>query len=46
MIRYAKYGIAMGNAIEEAKEAAFDVTSDNDHDGIAEAIYKYIPELR
>lgn len=46
MLKYCKYGIAMGNAIEEAKSAAFDVTLDNDHDGIAEAIYKYIPELR
>lgn len=46
MIKYVKYGIAMGNAIDEAKEAAFDVTLDNDHDGIAEAIYKYIPALK
>ena len=46
MIRYVKYGIAMGNAIEEAKEAAFDVTLDNDHDGIAEAIYKYIVSVK
>lgn len=46
MIQYVKYGIAMGNAIDECKEAAFDVTLDNDHDGIAEAIYKYIPELK
>lgn len=46
MIKYVKYGIAMGNAIDEAKEAAYDVTLDNDHDGIAEAIYKYIPELK
>lgn len=45
MLKYAKYGIAMGNAIPEAKEAAFDVTSDCDHDGIAEALYKYIPTL-
>ena len=46
MLKYCKYGIAMGNAIDEAKEAAYDVTLDNDHDGIAEAIYKYIPELK
>lgn len=46
VIKYVKYGIAMGNAIDEAKEIAYDVTLDNDHDGIAEAIYKYIPELK
>jgi len=46
MLKAVKYGIAMGNAIDEAKEAAFDVTNDNDHDGIAESIYKYIPELK
>lgn len=46
MIKTVRYGIAMGNATDEVKEAAFDVTSDNDHDGIAEAVYKYIPELR
>lgn len=46
MLKYVKYGIAMGNAVDEAKEIAYDVTLDNDHDGIAEAIYKYIPELK
>lgn len=46
MLKYVKYGIAMGNAIQEAKDIAYDVTLDNDHDGIAEAIYKYIPELK
>lgn len=46
MIKYVKYGIAMGNAIDELKAVAYDVTLDNDHDGIAEAIYKYIPELK
>ncbi len=46
MLKYCKYGIAMGNAIQEAKDAAFDVTLDNDHDGIAEALLKYIPELK
>lgn len=45
MISAVKYGIAMGNATDAAKKAAFDVTADNDHDGIADAIYKYIPEL-
>lgn len=46
MIQYVKYGIAMGNAIQEAKDAAFDVTLSNNEDGIAASLYKYIPELR
>lgn len=46
MLQYVKYGIAMGNAVPEVKDIAFDITLDNDHDGIAEAIYKYIPELK
>jgi Cof subfamily protein (haloacid dehalogenase superfamily) len=46
MLTYAKYGIAMGNAIQEAKDAAYDVTLSNNEDGIAAAIEKYIPELR
>lgn len=46
MIKAVKYGIAMGNAVDSLKEVAFDVTDDNDHDGIAKAIYKYIPELK
>lgn len=45
MLSYVKYGIAMGNAVQKLKDAAFDITDDNDHDGIAKAIYKYIPEL-
>lgn len=46
MLKYYKYGIAMENAVQEAKDASFDITLDCDHDGIAEAIYKYIPELK
>lgn len=46
MIKYVKYGIAMGNAVQELKDAAFDITADNDHDGIAKALYQYIPELQ
>ncbi|MGM9948286.1 Cof-type HAD-IIB family hydrolase [Floccifex sp.] len=46
MIQYVKYGIAMGNAIDECKQVAYDITLDNDHDGIAHAIYKYIPEIQ
>lgn len=42
MIEGAGYGIAMGNAIPEVKEKAFFVTLDNDNDGVANAIEKYI----
>lgn len=46
MITAVKYGIAMGNAVDSLKKAAYDITDDNDHDGIAKALYKYIPELK
>ena len=46
MIRAVGYGIAMGNAVDSLKQAAFGVTDDCDHDGIAKAIYRYIPELK
>lgn len=43
MIRAAGVGIAMRNAVEEAKAAADYVTErDNDHDAIAEIIEKFI----
>jgi Cof subfamily protein (haloacid dehalogenase superfamily) len=42
MITYAGLGIAMGNAIEELKSVAQYVTSDNDNDGVAKAIEKFI----
>ena len=45
MLEYVKYGIAMGNAVDACKASAFDVTDDNNHDGIAKAVLKYIPEL-
>lgn len=35
MIQYAKYGIAMGNAIPELKENAYAITKSNNDDGIA-----------
>lgn len=44
MIESAGYGIAMGNAIAEVKEKAFFVTLDNDYDGVAYAIDKFIPQ--
>lgn len=42
MIDYAGLGVAMGNATDSLKEKADYVTSSNNHDGVAEAIEKYI----
>jgi len=42
MISYAGLGIAMGNAIDEVKNIAQYITSDNDNDGVAKAIEKFI----
>lgn len=42
MLNYAGLGVAMGNAIGELKDIAQYVTSDNDSDGVAKAIKKFI----
>ncbi len=42
MIKLAGVGVAMGNAVPAVKEAAQRVTSDCDHDGVAEAIEKIL----
>ena len=42
MIKTVKYGIAMGNAMESLKKAAWDVTDTNDQMGIAKALDKYV----
>ncbi len=42
MIEWAGTGIAMGNAIEEVKNAADDITQRCEDLGVAKAIYKYI----
>lgn len=42
MIRYAKVGVAMGNAQEAVKEAADYVTATNDEDGIVQVIREFI----
>jgi Cof subfamily protein (haloacid dehalogenase superfamily) len=42
MIEYAKYGVAMANAIPLLKNAANIEVADNDHDGVAEAVEKYV----
>ncbi|MBF9000407.1 MULTISPECIES: sugar-phosphatase [Vibrio] len=41
MLHYAGLGIAMANAMEEAKQAANAITLSNDEDGVAVAIEKY-----
>ena len=42
MLREAGLGIAMGNASGEVKEVADEITLDNEHEGVAAAIGKYI----
>ncbi|MCL4384957.1 MAG: Cof-type HAD-IIB family hydrolase [Actinobacteria bacterium] len=42
MISLAGIGIAMGNALKKLKDAADFVVSDNDNDGVAEAINKFV----
>ena len=42
MIRAAGFGIAMGNATEEVKRAAYFVTDTNDRDGLAKAIQRFV----
>ena len=42
MIRYAGWGVAMGNAADKVKAAARFVTTRNDEDGVAEAVVKYV----
>lgn len=46
MVEYAGIGVAMDNAVQELKDIANDITLSNEEDGIAEALYKYIPEIR
>lgn len=45
MVEYAGVGVAMSNAVQELKDIAQYETLSNDEDGIAEALYKYMPEL-
>lgn len=46
MLQYAGIGIAMANAVEDLKALADDVTLSHDEDGIAHALYKYLPEIK
>lgn len=45
MIEYAGIGVAMGNATDELKAAADEITASNDEDGIAESLYRHMPEV-
>ena len=42
LIKFAGEGVAMGNAFETVKNSTDLVVSDNNNDGVAEAIYKYV----
>lgn len=42
MLEAAGLGVAMGNAGDEVKQAADVVVADNEHDGVAEAIRRYV----
>lgn len=42
MFRRAGYPVAMGNAMEDVKRAAWQVTAPNTEDGLAQAIEKYV----
>ena len=46
MLQYVGTGVAMGNAVDKVKENAQYITASNDEEGIAKALYKYIPELK
>jgi Cof subfamily protein (haloacid dehalogenase superfamily) len=45
MLKYAGIGVCMGNGQPAVKEMADFITDDNDHDGIAKALYQYVPQL-
>ena len=45
MIRLAGIGVAMGNAVQSLKDCADAITESNENNGIAEEIYRRIPEL-
>ena len=42
MIKLAGMGVAMGNAVSEVKCVANWVSADNDHDGVAKAVEKWV----
>jgi len=42
LLKLAKIGVAMGNASDYVKEQANAITKDNNHDGVADAVEKFI----
>ena len=45
MVEYAGIGVAMGNAVDDLKAIADEVTFSNEEDGIAYTLSKYIKEI-
>jgi len=45
LLRYTGTGVAMANAVQDLKEVAGHVTTSNDEDGIAKALYEFLPGL-
>lgn len=46
MLKYCGTAVAMANAVQDVKNAADYITTSNDEDGIAKALYHYMPELK
>jgi hypothetical protein len=44
MLRYAGLAVAMGNANDAVKALAHRITDDNDHDGVAKAVWRVLEE--
>lgn len=42
MIKFAKYGIAMANAVDELKKEAYAIAETNDNDGVGKTILKFL----
>jgi Cof subfamily protein (haloacid dehalogenase superfamily) len=45
MLRFAGLAVAMGNANDYIKSLAHRVTADNDHDGVAKAVWQVLKEI-
>ena len=44
MVRFAGIGVAMGNAVEEVKQAADYITASNEEDGIAQVVERFLDD--
>ena len=45
IVSFAGTGVAMANAVQALKDIADEITLSNEEDGIAESLYKHIPEI-